>query len=56
MYAALTALLILSIFLPLLAAVTIVLRFYARKIKRIPLLVDDWLIVVAWVSTLHDRI
>ena len=44
------ALLVLSILLPVITIVIIGLRFYARKRRQLPLLVDDWLVLGLWVS------
>ena len=44
------ATLIVSVVLPVVAIVTICLRFYARRARKLPLLSDDWSILFALVS------
>jgi hypothetical protein len=50
MYYILEALLALSVILPVMSAVTVALRFYARHVRGLSWLADDWLVVVALVS------
>lgn len=53
---------IVSVVLPILAAIATAARFQARRIKRLPLKADDWFILLAMVrgtislSMLHHRI
>lgn len=44
------ATLIASVVLPILAIVTVYLRFYARRARKLPLLADDWSVLLALVS------
>ena len=44
------ATLIASVVLPILAIVTVSLRFYARRARKLALLADDWSVLLALVS------
>ena len=44
------ATLIASVVLPILAIVTVYLRFYARRARKLALLADDWSVLLALVS------
>ena len=45
-----SAILAVAIALPILDAIAVALRFYTRRLQRLPLLIDDWLTVPALVS------
>jgi O-antigen ligase len=47
-------LLVFSILSLLLAAITIALRIWVRDMKETPLAVSDWLLLVAWVSSISS--
>ena len=45
-----TPLLVVSIIFPLLALISVLFRYKARRIARQPLQADDWWIVASWVG------
>ena len=45
-----------NVVLPLIATAATATRFQARRIKRLPLKADDWVILLALVSSLVEQI
>ena len=45
-----TALLVVSVIFPLLALISILFRYKARRIARQPFQADDWWVVASWVG------
>jgi hypothetical protein len=56
MYLILNLLVAFSVVLPILALISVVLRFYARSFRGLEWLSDDWLVLVAWVCILQCRL